>query len=208
MSFAASFLAVAFFAASLGDRDTAIPDEPASECQVLAEPGGKHPACYNRQDHARSLHPIMLTDALLAWLHYQAIFVLVVLLTAEAVLLRPGMPPAAIPRLARYDRLYAASAIAVLVTGALRLTLGAKGPAFYLANPWFHAKIGLFVVIALCSVPPTVRILRWRRQLRQDSAFAPTLDDIRRTRRWIMIEAHLFVLLPLFAALMARGMGL
>ena len=33
----------------------------------------------------------MLQDALLAWLHYLAIFILIVLMTAQAVLLRPGM---------------------------------------------------------------------------------------------------------------------
>ncbi|KCV36987.1 DUF2214 family protein, partial [Bordetella bronchiseptica] len=83
----------------------------------------------------------MLQDALLAWLHYLAIFVLIVLMTAEAVLLRPGMSAQSVGRLALYDRLYLASALAVLATGVLRLTLGAKGAAFYMANPWFHAKI-------------------------------------------------------------------
>jgi len=150
----------------------------------------------------------MLQDALLAWFHYLAIFVLVVLLTAEAVLLRPGMAAAAVPRLARYDRLYGLSALVVAITGVLRLTLGAKGSAFYLANPWFHAKIGLFVIIALCSIPPTLRLLRWRRHAARDAGFVPADGDIRRVRRWVMIEAHLFMMLPLFAALMARGIGM
>src|SRR3546814_4490392 len=83
----------------------------------------------------------MLQDALLAWFHYLAIFLLIVIMTAEAVLLRPGLSPDTVRRLALYDRLYLASALAVLVTGLLRLTLGAKGVAFYMSNPWFHAKI-------------------------------------------------------------------
>ena len=41
----------------------------------------------------------MLLDAFLAWFHYLAIFVLVVVLTAEAVLLRPDLTPAALKRL-------------------------------------------------------------------------------------------------------------
>lgn len=150
----------------------------------------------------------MLQDALLAWFHYLAIFVLVVLLTAEAVLLRPGMGATAVPRLARYDRLYGLSALVVAITGVLRLTLSAKGAAVYLANPWFHAKIGLFVIIALCSIPPTMRLLRWRRQASRDAGFVPPDGDIRGVRRWVMIEAHLFMMLPLFAALMARGIGM
>lgn len=147
----------------------------------------------------------MLQDALLAWFHYLAIFVLVVVLTAEAVLLRPDLPSTAIKRLATYDRLYMLSAIAVLITGVLRLTLGAKGAAFYMSNPWFHAKIGLFIVIGLCSIPPTMAFLRWIKQSRAQPGFVPTAPEIKRARRWVMIEAHLFILLPLFAALMARG---
>lgn len=150
----------------------------------------------------------MLQDALLAWFHYLAIFVLVVIMTAEAVLLRPGLAPDTLRRLAVYDRVYGISAVAVLITGVLRLTLGAKGAAFYMANPWFHAKIGLFVVIALCSIPPTIAFIRWRKQARQQPGFVPADADIRRARRWVMIESHLFIFLPLFAALMARGIGI
>ncbi|CAP42165.1 DUF2214 family protein [Bordetella petrii] len=150
----------------------------------------------------------MLQDALLAWFHYLAIFVLIVIMTAEAVLLRPGLSPDTVRRLALYDRLYLVSALAVLATGLLRLTLGVKGVAFYMANPWFHAKITLFVIIGLCSIVPTLTFLRWRKQSRQQPDYAPADADIKRARRWVMLETHLFVLLPLFAALMARGIGM
>lgn len=150
----------------------------------------------------------MLQDTLLAWLHYLAIFILIVLMTAQAVLLRPGMAAQSVGRLALYDRLYLASALAVLATGVLRLTLGAKGAAFYMANPWFHAKIGLFVLIALCSIPPTLAFLRWKKQSGSQPGFTPADAEIRRARRWVLIESHLFIFLPLFAVLMARGMGI
>ena len=42
----------------------------------------------------------MLQDALLAWIHYLAIFVLVVVMTAEAVLLRSRPAPDTVRRLA------------------------------------------------------------------------------------------------------------
>ncbi|MCD0502632.1 DUF2214 family protein [Bordetella petrii] len=150
----------------------------------------------------------MLQDALLAWFHYLAIFVLVVIMTAEAVLLRPGLPPDTVRRLALYDRLYLVSALAVLATGLLRLIWGAKGAAFYMANPWFHAKMGLFVLIGLCSIPPTLAFLRWRKQALQQPGYTPDDAQIKRARRWVMIETHLFILLPLFAVLMARGIGM
>ena len=107
-------------------------------------------------------------------------------------------------RLALYDRVYMFSALAVLATGLLRLTLGAKGAAFYMSNPWFHAKITLFIVIGLCSIPPTLSFLRWQKQARQQPGFVPSEPEIRRARRWVMIESHLFILLPLCGADGAR----
>ncbi|HBD32894.1 MAG TPA: DUF2214 domain-containing protein, partial [Cupriavidus sp.] len=73
----------------------------------------------------------------------------------EAVVLRPDMPPSAVRRLSQYDFFYFLSAMAVLATGLLRLFYGAKGVDFYLHNPWFHAKITVFVLIALATLPPT-----------------------------------------------------
>lgn len=150
----------------------------------------------------------MLTDALLAFLHFTAIFVLITLLTAEAVVLRPDMTPATVRRLSLYDLFYFISAMLVLVTGLLRLFYGAKGADFYVHNPWFHAKMTVFVLIALCSVPPTLAFARWRKQARRLPEFVPTPAEIKKARRWVMIEAHVFILLPLCAVMMARGIGL
>jgi putative membrane protein len=150
----------------------------------------------------------MLADAMYAWFHYLAIFVMVVVMTAEAVLLRADLTANGVKRLIIYDRLDGVSAILVLITGVLRLTLGAKGAAFYMSTPWFHAKITLFVIIALCSIPPTLAILRWAKQSRQNAAFVPPAADIKRARRWVMIESHLFIFLPLFAVLMARHISM
>lgn len=150
----------------------------------------------------------MLAEALLAWLHYLAIFILVVALAAEAVLLRPAMSAGTARRLATYDRLYLFAALAVLATGLLRLTLGAKGMGFYAANPWFHAKMTLFVVIGLCSIAPTLAFLRWKRQAAAQPDFVPADAEVKRARRWVMVQSHLIVLLPLFAALMARGVSM
>jgi putative membrane protein len=149
----------------------------------------------------------MLTDALLAFFHFLAIFVLITLMAAEAVVLRPDLTPATVRRLSIYDGVYFLSAMAVLATGLLRLFYGAKGADFYLHNPWFHAKITVFVVIALCSLPPTFAISRWRKQSRKLPDFVPSPSEIKKARRWVMIEAHLLILLPLCAVMMARGIG-
>lgn len=150
----------------------------------------------------------MWLDALLAYLHYISIFTLIVFLTAEAVVLRLGMTPEIRKRLGRYDAVYGVAAVAVLITGALRVLYGAKGYAFYVHNPVFHIKVGLFILVGLLSIVPTINILRWNKQGKTLPDFVPTPSEIAKTRRWVMIESHLIVFIPLAAVLMARGIGM
>jgi putative membrane protein len=145
---------------------------------------------------------------LLAYLHYISIFTLIVFLTAEAVVLRPDMTPEIRRRLARYDAVFGMAALAVLVTGVLRVLYGAKGAAFYLHNPVFHVKIGLYILVGLLSIMPTVAILRWKKQGKTLPDFVPTPAEIAKVRRWVMIESHLIIFIPLAAVLMARGIGM
>lgn len=150
----------------------------------------------------------MWLDALLAYLHYISIFTMIVFLTAEAVVLRPDMTPEIRKRLARYDAVFGFAALAVLITGGLRLFYGAKGYAFYVHNPVFHIKVGLFILVGLLSIKPTITILRWNKQGKTLPDFVPTPSEIAQTRRWVMIESHLIIFIPLAAVLMARGIGM
>jgi putative membrane protein len=100
------------------------------------------------------------------------------------------------------------AALAVLVTGVLRVLYGAKGAAFYLHNPVFHVKIGLYILVGLLSIMPTVAILRWKKQGKTLPDFVPTPAEIAKVRRWVMIESHLIIFIPLAAVLMARGIGM
>ena len=150
----------------------------------------------------------MWLDALLAYLHYISIFTLIVFLSAEAVVLRPDMTPEIRKRLGRYDAVFGVAALAVLVTGLLRVFYGAKGYAFYVHNPVFHIKVGLFILVGLLSIKPTITILRWNKQGKTLPDFVPTPSEIAQTRRWVMIESHLIIFIPLAAVLMARGIGM
>lgn len=149
----------------------------------------------------------MLTEALLAYLHIAAILTLVVFLTSEAVLCRAEwMNAAVVRRLARVDMIYMFAAIAVLATGIARTWWGIKGTPWYWHQPLLHLKLGLFVVIGLMSIKPTVLFIRWRKQLDATGGLPPDAE-IRSARRWVMIEAHLLMLIPLAATLLARGVG-
>ena len=112
---------------------------------------------------------------------------------------------AALRRLARFDLLYGVSALLVLAAGFSRAAWGAKGWAFYAGNPAFWIKIGLFVLIGLLSIPPTLTIRRWRGVAVGGASIA--VADTKRLRRWLDAELVALVLIPVFAALMARGIG-
>jgi putative membrane protein len=146
-------------------------------------------------------------DAALAYLHFTAIILLFAFLSVELMLMRGALEPAAIRLLGRVDLWYFGAAIAALVTGSLRLVFGAKGPDFYLSAWPIYAKIGLFLAVAVISVQPTLTFVRWRRALDRDSGWRVGEDERRRMRRYLMMEVHLAALIPLFAVIMARGLG-
>jgi putative membrane protein len=145
-------------------------------------------------------------EATLAYLHYLTILVLAACLTVELVLCRPGLGAAQIGVLARIDGLFFVAALGALATGLARLFWYGKGLAFYLPNPAFHTKMGLYVVIAVLSIRPTLRFLRWKRAVSQGGA-PPAEAEVRAVRRIIHIELALLALMPLMAVLMARGIG-
>lgn len=148
----------------------------------------------------------MISDALLAFAHFASIFFMAGMLTAELVLCRGTLDAEQVRRLARIDAGYGIAAVAVLASGVCRLVWGAKGAAFYMSNPVFHIKIGLFILVGLLSILPTVRFLQWRRRL----AAAPgsiAAEEVKGMKRLVHAELGLLVLIPLFATLMARGIG-
>lgn len=148
----------------------------------------------------------MWKDAILAYLHFAAIFAMLWFLAKESVLLRSGTTSLDIERLARADAGYGALAVAVLLTGASRAVFGAKGWAFYASNPAFHAKVGLFVLVGLVSIVPTLAFLRWRKARRADPHWQVPEAEWKRARRCLLVELHLIALIPLAAVIMARGL--
>lgn len=149
----------------------------------------------------------MLTDLLLAATHHLLVFALISMLVAESVLLRGPIDAAVLRRLAGLDAGYGMSAVLLLIVGVLRLIYGIKGHTFYDHNPWFHAKFGLFVLVALLSILPTVRFLRWRRALKADPGFLPPGDQVASLRLLIRFELILVAAILVCAAAMARYGG-
>ena len=150
----------------------------------------------------------MTLDALLAVLHHICVFGIFVILAVEMALVRPGISAESVMRVVRIDCMYGALAGLALVAGGLRVFYGAKGAEFYTHNPVFWIKLGLFLVIGLLSILPTLNYFRWRKALRDNPNALPDLTAIQGTRKFIHIQLALLFLLPILAALMARGIGM
>jgi putative membrane protein len=149
----------------------------------------------------------MVLDAVLAYLHFIAIFILFAFLTTQAILIRAPLDERAIRLIGRADLWYGAASMLVLLTGFLRLGLGAKGADFYL-NSWpIYVKVGLFLAVGLMSIYPTLAYIRWRRALDHDPKWRVPEDEHRRMRKIVMAEIHLAALIPVFAVIMSRGLG-
>jgi len=149
----------------------------------------------------------MTLEAILAYLHLLAILTMVVFIASEAALCRvEWLNAAVVERLARVDRVYGIAAVAVIATGVARTWWGMKGTAWYWTNPLLHLKLTLFVIVGVISIFPTIRYLRWRQALRTTGAL-PAEAEIRKTRKLVMIQAHIIAVIPLAAVFLARGFG-
>jgi putative membrane protein len=148
----------------------------------------------------------MFLDFALASLHHVLLVLLVAILAIEFALLRPGLGETEMRRLSGVDLWYGIVAGILLGVGLARVWFGLKGPDYYLHNPLFWTKLGLFIVIALLSIPPTIRFIGWSRQLKADASFRPDDAAVKATRAWLFGEAALLLLIPVIAAALARGL--
>jgi putative membrane protein len=149
----------------------------------------------------------MIAEALGAYAHFLSIFALLSALVAEAALYRQRMAPATLALLRRLDFGYMLAAIAVLVTGLLRVFFFAKGPEFYAANPVFWVKMALFLLVGLMSVPPTIHYIKTAKANRGGEIAIPD-RTYRHIRGHLIGQLALVALIPLAATLMARGIGM
>ncbi|NJS35201.1 MAG: DUF2214 family protein [Brachymonas sp.] len=148
----------------------------------------------------------MSLDFILASGHHIALFLMIAVLGGEALLLRHAPSAEVLKSLGRLDALYGLSAVALLLIGSARLSLGAKGIEFYSSNPVFWLKIALFAVIGLISIWPTMRFIRWRKAFAATGALPDAVAWVS-TRKLAMAQLHLLPFVAICAAAMARGLG-
>ena len=148
----------------------------------------------------------MALDLNLAIAHHLLIFILFGILVSELVLVREVMNATGVKRIAAIDLWYGIVALLILIVGFSRVFFAAKGWAYYSVNTFFWAKLGVFALIAVISVWPTLKFIAWRNRF-QGAGAPPEEAAIKWVKRILWAEIALFAFLPAFAAAMARGYG-
>lgn len=143
-----------------------------------------------------------MAEILVRYAHFLGIIVFASLLVAEHILVKGRLSAQDLRRVLIIDAAYGVSAFFVLIAGlALWLWVG-KPAEFYSANPVFHAKLGVFILMAIVSIYPTCFYLK-NRKMADGSLEVPGM-----VVNAIRLESLLLVLIPLLAVFMARGYGL
>ena len=145
-------------------------------------------------------------NILIPYLHYIGIMLLMGSLIAEHTLLKPGITKQQIKSIALVDVIYGISVVLVLVTGLLRwFVVDPKGAEFFTQNHFFHIKVTLFIVVAALSVFPTIKFIKWKKQVAQHSEFVVSIKEIKKQLMFIRIELFLLAIIPLLAVLVAQN---
>jgi putative membrane protein len=146
--------------------------------------------------------------ALFAFLHHISAFTLFAAVVVEFVLLRSALTAESARKILRADMVLGISASVVLLVGLARVFHFEKGATYYFHTWTFLAKLALFILAALISLIPTMEFLRWRGPLKAGQVPTVSAEKIKSIRSIIHYELVALVLIILFAALMAKGIGL
>jgi len=126
-------------------------------------------------------------------------------LITEHLFLKPSITKEQIKSLATVDLIYGISAILVLATGLLRWFVYGKGYDFYISTPLFHIKLTLFFVLGILSIFPTIKILKWKKSVKNNIEPDITEKSVKRLLMFIRIELLILAIIPLLAVMIARG---
>jgi putative membrane protein len=150
----------------------------------------------------------VLPSAAVAYVHYLSFMVCFGALVLERKLIRANPDRRDATLMVITDVVYGIAALALLLSGILRVLHYGQGSGFYTGNPLFWVKVGVFLAVGTLSLYPTVTYILWALPLRRGES--PAVSEALAGRlRWILnIELAGFATIPLLATLMARGVGL
>ncbi len=150
----------------------------------------------------------MVSTALMAFLHHLFAFTLVACIVYEFLTYHKNMTIEEAHRIQRVDLVYGISAGLLLIVGLLRVFFFEKGVNYYIHNPFFWVKMAAFALVALMSIDPTIRYIRWNQTLKEGRPPEISEAEFKRTHFLLHLELVGIVVILLAAAMMARGIGM
>ena len=149
-----------------------------------------------------------IKSAMVAYIHYLGIILCVGTLFFERILLKANLNRKDSILLIITDSIYGFAGLAILFTGILRVKYFGQGGDFYTSNPVFWIKVTIFIIIGLISLYPTVTYISWVLPIRKNKSIMISENVVKRFKFLITTELIGFAIIPFFATLMARGVGL
>lgn len=146
----------------------------------------------------------MWASSITAYFHYLGFMLAFGALTVELFNLKSEMTLDEAKRVSFADVVYGLAAITILITGILRVIYFGKGTDYYLSNPFFYAKIGVFIFVSLLSLYPTFTFIFWFKDLRIGKTPQLEITKANLISWFIKGELLCFAIIPLLAAVMAR----
>ena len=147
-------------------------------------------------------------SAVVAYIHYLGIILCFGALLFERLTLKVDLNRNETISMIIADVVYGLAGVAILVTGILRVKYFGQGGDFYTSNPVFWIKVSLYILVGLLSLYPTTTYILWSIPLSKNKLPKISENLVKRFKWIIMTELVGFATIPLFATLMARGVGL
>tara|TARA_Y100000589_G_scaffold19812_1_gene16431 strand:- start:809 stop:1303 length:495 start_codon:yes stop_codon:yes gene_type:complete len=147
-------------------------------------------------------------SAIVAYVHYLGIIICFGALTFERIFLKINLSKNEFISIIIADIIYGIAGLAILVTGILRVKYYGQGGEFYTNNPLFWIKVSLYIVVGLISLYPTTTYILWAIPLSKNKLPVISENLVNRFKLIVMTELIGFAIIPFFATLMSRGIGL
>ena len=144
---------------------------------------------------------------LLKYTHFIGIFLVVGGVFAELWMVKPSLSRKEIKIISRVDGIYGLGAIVTVAAGlTLWLSDMGKSPEFYAANGLVYWKLGIFTIVGLLSIYPTVFFAKEKQGTKHPEG--EEMLEVPALIKWVIVlEFLLLLIMPLLASLMAQGLS-
>ena len=116
---------------------------------------------------AVALTPDIAKTAGVAYVHYLSFMLCFGALVLERRLIKPNPNRGEATAMVITDIVYGLAALALLLSGILRVIHFGQGADFYTQNPLFWWKVGLYLSVGGLSLYPTITYILWAIPLRK-----------------------------------------